>query len=85
MLLMMGLKDVCVHVLKCTYVCIIYIYIICDRICEHCKNRTLEIRAFERGHVVLDPNIFYCTTVHLAPLTILWCSLRVISASIQVL
>ena len=34
---------------------------ICDRICENrppCKICTLEIRAFERGHVVLDPNFF---------------------------
>ena len=35
---------------------------ICDRICENrppCKICTLEIRAFEHGHVVLDPNFFY--------------------------
>ena len=34
---------------------------ICDRICENrppCKICTLEIRAFECGHVVLDPNFF---------------------------
>ena len=32
---------------------------ICDQICENrppCKICTLEICAFERGHVVLDPN-----------------------------
>ena len=34
---------------------------ICDRICENrppCKICILEMRAFERGHVVLDPNLF---------------------------
>ena len=34
---------------------------ICDRICENrppCKICTVEIRAFERGHVVPDPNFF---------------------------
>ena len=40
----------------------------CDRICEnlpHCKKCTLDIRPFECGHVVPDPNIFL---LHLGPL-----------------
>ena len=61
---------------------------ICDRICENrppCKICTLEIRAFERGHVVLDPNFFYCTTVILGPLATSWWSLTVISVSVRAL
>ena len=61
---------------------------ICDRICEnrpHCKKCTLEIRVFERSPVVLEPNIFYCTTVRLGPLATSWWSLTVISASIRAL
>ena len=60
----------------------------CDRICENrppCKICTLEIRAFERGHVVLDPNFFYYTTVILGPLATSWWSLTAISASVRVL
>ena len=51
-----------------------YIYI-CDRICENrppCKICTLEIWALERGHVVLDPNFFYYTTVCLGPFATCW-------------
>ena len=39
----------------------VHIINICDRICENrqpCKICTLEIQAFECGHVVLDPNFF---------------------------
>ena len=62
--------------------------VICDRICENrppCKICTLEIRAFERGHVVLDPNFFYYTTVILGPLATSWWSLTAISASVRAL
>ena len=64
-----------------------YMYI-CDRICENrppCKICTLEIRAFECSHVVLDPNIFYYTTVILGPLATSWWSLTPISASVRAL
>ena len=62
--------------------------IICDRICENrppCKICTLEIRAFERGHVVLDPNFFYYATVILGPLATSRWSLTAISASVRAL
>ena len=62
-----------------------YISAICDLICEnrpHCKKCTLEIQVFERGNVILDPNIF---NICLGPLATSWWSLTVISASVQVL
>ena len=66
----------------------LFFFTICDRICENrppCKICTLEIRAFERGHVVLDPNFFYYATVILGPLATSCWSLTVISASVRAL
>ena len=53
----------------------IFLHNICDRICEnqpHCKKCTLQIWVFEHGHVILDPNISYYTTIHLGPLATSW-------------
>ena len=60
----------------------------CDQICENrppCKICTLEIWAFEHGHLVVDPNFFYYTTVILGPLATSWGSLTVMSASVRAL
>ena len=74
-----GCADVCVYNVH-VHVHIPYPYLgmyiyICDRICENrppCKKCTLEIWVLECGHVVLDPNFFYYTTVCLGPFATCW-------------
>ena len=51
---------------------LLYMYVTGSAKTDHIvKKCTLEIQVFERGHV-LDPNILYCTNVHLGPLATSW-------------